>query len=132
MHVRWKTSRHSIFNVNYHLIWCPKYRRRVIVGEVELRLVELLREKAVEMGVSIESLETMPDHVHIFLKANPTLAIQYIVNQFKGYTSRILRTEFEHLRKRMPSLWTRSYYCETIGHISENVIKKYIEAQKKI
>jgi putative transposase len=72
----------------------------------------------------------MPDHVHLFLKAKPTASPHWIVGQLKGYTSRILRQEFKILRTRIPTLWTRSYYIETIGHISEETIKKYIEDQK--
>jgi len=80
--------------------------------------------------VTIERMEVMPDHVHLFVKSVPTNAIHYIVQQLKGYTSRILRSEFGYLTTRLPTLWTRSYYCETIGHISEDVIKRYIEEQK--
>ena len=70
-------------------------------------------------------------HIHIFIKATPSDSISHIVSQLKGYTSFILRNEFEMIRKRLPSLWTRSFYVETIGHISESVIKKYIDDQKK-
>jgi len=126
---RWTHSNTSVFNIGYHLIWCPKYRRKALVGNVEIRLRELLSEKAVELDVQIIKLEIMPDHIHVFVKAKPTNAPHYIVQQFKGYTSRILRMEFPHLL-RMPSLWTRSYYCESVGHISEKTVIKYIEEQK--
>lgn len=95
------------------------------------RLDVLLREKASEIGVSVETLEIMPDHLHLFVKAKPTASPHWIVQQLKGYTSRILRQEFEPLRTRLPSLWTRSYYVESCGHISEDVVKKYIEDQKR-
>ena len=72
-----------------------------------------------------------PDRIHIFIKATPSDSISHIVSQLKGYTSFVLRNEFETIRKRLPSLWTRSFYVETIGHISESVIKKYIDDQKK-
>ena len=101
----------------------------MLVGDVENRLKELLYEKAEEIGVSIASLEVMPDHVHLFAKTKPINAPHYVVQQFKGYTSRFLRSEFPHLLK-MPSLWTRSYYCESVGHISEKTVLKYIEEQK--
>jgi putative transposase len=127
---RWQRSEHSVFNVGYHIIWCPKYRRKVLTGEVEIRLKELLLEKAKQIEVTIESMEVMPDHLHLFVKSVPTNAIHYIVQQLKGYTSRILRSEFGYLTTRLPTLWTRSYYCETIGHISENAIRRYIEEQK--
>ena len=79
-----------------------------------------------------ESMEVMPDHVHLFVKSNPIIPVHHIVSQFKGYSSRVLRDEFPWLRSRLPSLWTHSYYCETIGHISEETIRKYIEDQKKV
>lgn len=130
MSKRWKHSRTCIYNVGYHLIWCPKYRRRVLVNEVEQRLKELLCEKAKEIDIEIVSMEIMPDHVHLFVQSIPTNAPHFIVGQLKGYTSRRLREEFDHLRSRIPTLWTRSYYCESVGHISEDTIKRYIEDQK--
>ena len=127
---RWTHSNKSIYNIGYHLIWCPKYRRNVLVKDIEKRLKILLLEKAKEIEVVIEKMEVMPDHVHLFIKTKPTNAPHYVVQQLKGYTSRILRQEFQELRTRIPTLWTRSYYCETVGHISEDIVKKYIEEQK--
>lgn len=129
---RWKRSNKSVYNVGYHLIWCPKYRRRVLVDQVERRLKELLNQKAEELSMNIEKMEVMPDHVHLFIKADPTLSPHYIIQQLKGYTSRILRQEFPTLRSKLPTLWTRSYYVESVGHISESVIKRYIEDQKNV
>ena len=130
MKPRWKTSRTAVYNLGYHLIWCPKYRRPVLVGAVAERLKELIQQKASELGCEVESLEVMPDHVHVFIKATPNHAPQFIVGQIKGYSSRILRKEFPHLVSRLPSLWTRSYYVESVGHISETTIKRYIKDQK--
>lgn len=127
---RWTTSNKAVFNLGYHIIWCPKYRRKVLVDRVEIRLKELLYEKAAKINVTIENLEVMPDHVHLFVKSTPVNAPHYIVQQLKGYTSRVLRKEFSFLKSRLPTLWTRSYYIESIGHISEDVIKKYIDDQK--
>ena len=129
---RWTHSNTTIFNITYHIIWCPKYRRKLLVNEVEDRLKTLLVEKAKEIGCEISIQEVMPDHVHIFIKTKPTLAPHYIVQQLKGYTSRILRKEFPKLKSRIPTLWTRSYYCESIGHISEETVKKYIKDQKNV
>lgn len=129
---RWKTSNTTVFNVSYHLIWCPKYCRKVLVGDIEKRLKELLKLKVVELNTEIEKMEVMPDHVHLFIKTTPVNSPHYIVQQLKGYTSRILRKEFKMLRTRIPTLWTRSYYVETIGHISEDTIKRYIEDQKTV
>ena len=129
---RYTYNSHCVFNIGYHIIWCPKYRRKVLINGVDIRLKEILVKRAAAIGVSIEKMEIMPDHVHLFVKAVPTLAVHFIVNQLKGYSSYILREEFPWLKSRLPALWTRSYYCETIGHISENTIIRYIEDQKKV
>jgi len=129
-HQRWKTSNTTVYNLGYHLIWCPKYRREVLVDKVAARLKALLNVKAQELCVDIEKMEIMPDHVHLFVKTSPVNAPHYVVQQLKGYTSRILRGEFKSLRSRIPSLWTRSYYVESIGHISEDTVKQYIQDQK--
>lgn len=130
MNNRWKSTKHAVYNCAYHFIWCPKYRRKVLVDGVDERLKELLNEKATEHGWVIEKMEVMPDHVHIFIKATTNDAPVYIISQLKGYTSFKLRNEFKKIKSRLPTLWTRSYYCETIGHISESTIKKYIDEQK--
>lgn len=130
MDKRWKTNIGSVYNLGYHIIWCPKYRKKVLVDAVEDRLKELLYLKAQECGWEIEQMEIMPDHVHIFIKATPSDCVAHIASQLKGYTSHQLRDEFPHLRSRLPTLWTRSYYVESVGHISEHTIRKYIEEQK--
>lgn len=130
MDKRWSTSNKAIYNIGYHLIWCPKYRRKVLTGKIEIRLKDLLYKKAKEIEIEIKNLEIMADHVHLFIKTDPTDSPHRIVQQLKGYSSRILRQEFSELRSRLPTLWTRSYYCESVGHISEDTIKKYIEGQK--
>ena len=128
--VRWTTSNKAVFNIGYHLIWCTKYRRKLLIGDVEARLKVLLLGKAEDLGVSIETMEVMSDHIHLFVKTSPVDSPHYVVQQFKGYTSRILHGEFP-LKKKVPSLWTRSYYCESIGHISQETVTRYIEDQKK-
>lgn len=126
---RWALSKKSTFNIGYHIVFCPKYRRQILVGPIENRLRTIITDRAREINVSIESLEIMPDHVHLFVKATPVDSPHWIVQQFKGPSSRLLRQEFLELLK-MPSLWTRSYYIGSVGHISEDTIKKYIESQK--
>ena len=127
---RYSVSKTCVYNLGYHLIWCTKYRRKVLSPKIELRLKELIRKKAEEIEVEIEEMETMPDHIHIFVKSKPTYSPHFIVQQFKGYSSRILREEFAELRSRLPSLWTRSYFCESVGCISADTIIRYIENQK--
>ena len=128
---RYTYSAHTVHNIKYHLIWCPKYRRRVLVGDIEKRLRELLREKAADIGIHIVEMEVMSNHVHVFVHATPVDSPHYIVQQFKGFSSRLLRKEFPSLKSRLPTLWTRSYFCESVGHISEHTIKQYIIDQKK-
>jgi len=130
MNKRWSTKSHSTFNLGYHFIWCPKYRRSVLVDGIDIRLKELLNEKATQHGWIIEEMEVMPDHVHIFIKTTPNDSPIFIVSQLKGYSSFMLRKEFPKLKSRLPTLWTRSYFCESVGHISQSTIKKYIIEQK--
>ncbi len=127
---RWKTSNTAVYNIGYHLIWCPKYRRKVLTGKIAERLKELLIEKTEYIEVEIKSMEVMPDHIHLFVKAKPVDSPHFILQQLKGYTSRILREEFPQLKSRLPSLWTRSYYVKSAGHISEETVKRYIKDQK--
>lgn len=128
---RYRTSASCVYTLKYHLVWCPKYRSNVLTSEIAERLKDLLYEKAEEINVVVEALEIMPDHVHLFVSADPTIAPQRLANQFKGYTSRILRKEFVSLRSRMPALWSRSYYVGSVGHVSADAVKKYIEEQKR-
>ena len=129
---RYKYASHCVYNMGFHIIWCPKYRRKVLVDGIDERLKELLLEKAEDLEIQIDQMEVMPDHVHLFIKSKPTLAIHHIINQLKGFTSVTLRKEFPKLKSRLPTLWTRSYYVESVGHISEETIRKYIEDQKKV
>ena len=127
---RYSVSKTCVYSLRYHLIWCTKYRRKVLSPKIELRLKELIRKKAEEIEVEIMEMETMQDYIHIFVKSKPTYSPHFIVQQFKGYSSRILREEFAELRSRLPSLWTRSYFCESVGCISADTIIRYIENQK--
>lgn len=100
------------------------------MNQVKDRLDKLLRQKAEELGIGVIALEINPDHVHLFVNAKPDLAIQQVAFRLKGYTSRVLRQEFPHLRK-MPSMWTSSYFASTAGNVSSETIRKYIEAQSR-
>jgi len=123
-------SETSVHHMAYHFVWCPKYRRKVLEGNVAERLRQLLDAKARELGCELLSLEIMPDHVHIFIQAPPTLSPNHIVAALKGYSSRVLRSEFPELRSRLPTLWSRSYFVSTHGHISSETIQRYIEEQR--
>jgi putative transposase len=120
----------AVFALKVHLVWCPKYRRKVLSEPVAVRLRALLAERAAALDTTIEALEVMPDHVHLFVSYPPHYAVAHLVNQFKGSTSRVLRQEFPALRSRLPSLWSRRYYAGSVGRVSEAAVRHYIEAQK--
>jgi putative transposase len=127
---RYKRNAGCVYNIKYHLVWCPKYRKEVLTEKIAMRLKEILKTKAQELGIELEAIEVMPDHVHVFVTGQPTEAIQHIVNQLKGNSSHILRAEFPEIRAKLPCMWSRSYYCGTVGHVSEAAIRRYIEGQK--
>lgn len=124
----YRHNRGCVLLVRYHLVWVPRRRRKVLVGPVADRLEQLLKGKAAELEVGVRRLAILPDHLHLFVDAPPSLAISQIVQRFKGYTARILREEFEHLN-RMPSMWTTAYFASTAGRVSEETIRRYIDAQ---
>ena len=126
-----KQTRHAQYNINYHLVWCPKYRRPVLAGAVGQRLAELIPQITDELGGSVLELVVMPDHVHLFASFPPTIAIVQIMFRLKGSTAYQLRKEFPELKSRLPSLWTRSYYVGTAGAVSAQTIQHYIEAQRR-
>lgn len=118
-----------MYDLGIHLVWCPKYRRPVLTGAVAERLEELLHAKADEKGWEIVALEVMPDHVHLFVKHDPKASASYVANQFKGSTSRVLRQEFGHLRSRLPTLWSSSYFVASVGAVSQETVRRYIDTQ---
>jgi putative transposase len=130
MDSRYSQNAGAVYSLKYHIVWCPKYRRPVLVEGVADRLRDLLTERAAELGMMIHALEVMPNHVHLFVESDPTRCVAEIVNRLKGYTSRILRSEFDSLRSRLPSLWSRSYFAGSIGQVSAATIERYLAEQK--
>ncbi len=124
-------SRNQVYLLNYHFVWCPKRRRKVLVGSVEQRLRGILEQVAMEKQVKILALEIQPDHLHLFVSCSPQMVVHKMVKSFKGRSSNILRKEFPPLL-RLPSLWTNSYFVSTAGNVSSETIRKYIEAQSTI
>jgi len=118
-----QTHAGGVYHINYHFVWCPKYRRSVLTGEISKRLQALIEEKAVELQGMVLALEIQPDHVHLFVQMPPKWSPAQIAFRLKGYTSHVLRW-------RLPSLWSRSYYVGTAGNVSAATIRRYIEAQK--
>jgi len=127
----YQRSRNKVFLIQYHLVWCPKRRKPVLVGKVKERLEQIIYQIADELGVKVLELAINPDHVHLFVSAYPTIPAHKIVRRIKGRSSNILRREFPELLK-LPSLWTHSYFVSTTGAVSKETIEKYIEAQKGV
>jgi REP-associated tyrosine transposase len=125
-----RTNANIAFRCAYHVVWCPKYRRRVIGGRMETRLKEIIAEVVAEKGAWLIELETMPDHVHLLVDVDPQFGIHRLVKTIKGRSSRLLRQEFPWLRSRLPTLWTNSYFVATVGGAPLSVIKRYVENQK--
>ncbi|TQK53201.1 putative transposase [Brevibacillus sp. AG162] len=126
-----ESNHNVVFDCKYHVVFCQKYRKKVLKEPVDIRLKELFLEKAVELRAEVVEMEIIPDHVHLLIKCDPQFGIHRVVKHLKGYTSRVLRMEFRHLKSRLPSLWTNSYFVATVGTVQLDVIKKYIESQKE-
>ena len=130
--MKYKSNNNVVCSCKYHVVWCPKYRRKVLVNGIAVRLKELIEEICCELRIDVIEMEIMPDHVHLLMEVDPQFGIHKAVKQIKGRTSRILRQEFGTLRSRLPSLWTNSYFVSTVGVAPLSVIKQYIENQKKV
>jgi len=127
---QYRHNRHSVSLMNFHFVWIPRRRRKVLIGEVATKLEEIIKEVSSELSLNILAMEIMPDHVHLFVSCPPNIAADQIMFRLKGRSSRVLRKEFPHLLK-MPSMWTRSYFVSTAGNVSTETIKRYIAGQKK-
>lgn len=127
-----KSNNNVTYDCTFHVVWCPKYRRNVLVDNVENRLKQIVREVCRERSCEIVEMEVMPDHVHLLVECDPQFGIHRLVKAIKGRSSRMLRSEFETLRSRIPTLWTNSYFVCTAGGAPLSKIKKYIENQKNV
>jgi putative transposase len=125
-----KRTRHAAYQINYHFVWCPKFRRPVLEGAVGMRLAELIPQIVERNGGEVLDLVVQSDHVHVLVSFPPTLAANHIMQRVKGYTAHELREEFPELSSRWPSLWTRRYYVGTAGNVSAATIARYIEEQQ--
>ena len=126
-----RSNNNIVYRCNYHVVWCPKYRRPVIQGAIDQRLKQIIREVCDERRATIIELETMPDHVHLLVSVDPQYGIHRLIKQVKGRSSRLLRQEFPQLRSRLPTLWTNSYFVATVGGATLEAVKKYVEGQRK-
>jgi putative transposase len=127
-------TRYTHYTIAYHLVWIPKYRRRVLTGEVQKETKRLITHCCEQHGLTLLAMETDEDHIHVFVSAPPRFSPAMIANLLKGYSSRFLREKFPHLKKvcGKEQLWTQSYYVGTAGAVSAETIKRYIlECQGK-
>ncbi|MBW4628176.1 MAG: IS200/IS605 family transposase [Brasilonema octagenarum HA4186-MV1] len=124
----YKSGNHNKYLLNLHYVWCPKRRKKVLIGDVARRAKEIFYILANEKGWDILALEVAPDHIHLFIGVTPSDAPHLVIKAFKGRSSYYLRKEFPELLK-LPSLWSRSYFVSSAGNVSSEVIKKYIEDQ---
>lgn len=127
---KYRSNNNIVFSCNYHVVFCPKYRRPVLVGAVEKRLKEISLEVCVERASQLVEIECDKDHVHMVLSVDPQFGIHKLVKLIKGRSSHHLRLEFAHLKSKLPSMWTNSYFVSTIGGVTLDVVKKYVQNQK--
>ena len=127
-----RSNNNVVYSCVYHVIWCPKYRRRVLVGEVEKRLRQIIMDVAAKCHADIQGVEVMPDHVHLVVEVDPQYGVHRLVKQVKGLSSHMLRSEFPHLKTKLPTLWTNSYFVATVGGAPLAILKQYVENQKHV
>jgi putative transposase len=125
-----RSNGNVVYQCTFRVVWCPKYRRPVITGDVDTRLKQIIGDVCAERDAPIKELETMPDHVLLLATVDPQYGIHRLVKQIKGRSSRLLRQEFPHLRRRLPTLWTNSYFVATAGGSTQEAAKRYIQNQR--
>ena len=129
----YQTHNHVVYRCNYHIVWCTKYRRPVLdTDDIRNRLIEIAHGVSRELECEISEIEVMPDHVHMLISVPPKVGIAVAVRRIKGRTSRLLRQEFPSCSTRVPTLWTRSYFCSTVGGAPLAVVKQYIKNQRNV
>ena len=121
-----------VFDCKFHVVWCPKYRRKILKDGIDARLRGIIFDVCRECEALIIETEIMPDHVHLLVDIDPQFGIHRLVKLIKGRSSRLLRQEFRECRTRLPSLWTNSYFVSTMGGAPLAIVKQYIENQKNV
>ena len=130
--IAYKSNRNVYYLCKYHVVWCPKYRRKVLIEAIAERLKQIIAEVCQEHQADILSMEIMPDHVHLLVECDPQFGVHRLVRLLKGRSSRFLRQEFPVLKRKLPTLWTSSYFVSTVGGAPLSVMKHYIEKQKHV
>jgi putative transposase len=128
--IQYRSNRNVVYSCKYHIIWCVKYRRKLLNRQVSVRLKEIVMQVGSELNVQIIELETDQDHIHILADVDPQFGVMNFVKKAKGRSSRLLRNEFKFLSTKLPTLWTNSCFISTVGGAPLEVIKQYIEHQQ--
>ena len=128
--VRYRSTNKTVYSAKYHVIWCPKYWRRVLGGQVEVRLKEIIAEVVDEAGGEVIEVEVILDRVHLLVEVPPVVPVSKLAQKLKGRSSRVLRAEFGH-RRRMPGLWSPSWFVSTVGGAPLDIVRHYVENQKR-
>ena len=130
--IAYKSNRNVYYSCKYHVVWCLKYRRKVLSEQIAERLKQIIIEVCQECQAEILSMEIMPEHVHLLVECDPQFGIHRLVRRIKGRSSRLLRQEFPLLKRKLPTLWTNSYFVSTVDGAPLAVMKQYIEKQKHV
>ena len=125
-----RSNNNVVYICRYHVVFCPKYRRKVLMPPIDERLKIILAEQIERWGQELIEMEVMPDHVHVLVGCDPQFGIHRLVKLLKGYSAHALRAEFPALKRRLPSLWTNSYFVSTVGGVTLETLKRYVESQK--
>lgn len=128
--MKYKSNNNVVYSCKYHVIWCPKYRRKVLINQVKENLEKLIFEQCEKYKAELIEMEIMPDHIHLLVEIDPQFGIHKLIKRMKGYSSHVLRKKFKHLTTKLPTLWSNSYFVSTVGGAPLDVIKKYIQNQK--
>jgi putative transposase len=128
----YKSNLNVVYSSKYHVVWTPKYRRSVLIGDIAARCESVIRQAAEKYKAEVIALEIMPDHVHVLVEIDPQFGIHRLVKNMKGVSSHTLRNEFRTLKSKLPTLWTNSYFVSTVGGSPLEVIKQYVENQKNV
>ena len=128
----YKSNLNVVYSSKYHVVWTPKYRRSVLIGDIAARCESVIRQVAEKYKAEVIALEIMPDHVHVLVEIDPQFGIHRLVKNMKGVSSHTLRHEFRTLKSKLPTLWTNSYFVSTVGGSPLEVIKQYVENQKNV
>ena len=130
MEITYKTNRNIVYSCKYHIVWCPKYRKKILIGQVEKRLKEIVKQVCIDTQSELIEIECDEDHIHILVDVDPQYGVHRLIKMIKGRSAFLLRKEFPFLKKILPCLWTNSYFISTVGGAPLSIVKEYIENQK--